>query len=241
MVKKLIMACLVLAVLAALALPATASAIQIGETVGSEFKELATKSLFTGTNVGRLKFVNSSLGVITECPKAVLTGEVSNNGTSGEVVEANVTTATVSGEGAEANGMKECIGESSFGSFTLTTNGNNVDGENIANGTPWCVKTIKGTDEFQVTGGLCKTEPRSISLIMDTTVVGVCTYSRAEAMKGSFTTHETGDALLTFKSGANSTFTKTAGGVFCPTSFSLEVSFTLETDSGTVTPLYIKK
>jgi len=240
MSKKLITACIGLAALAAFALPASASAIQIGETVGSEFKELANKTKITATNVGSVKFLNPSLGVISECSQAVVTGELHNNGTSGEVIEANVTTATISGNGEIFDKMKECVGESALGSLTPTTNGNNVDEENIANGTPWCVKTIKGTDEFQVTGGLCTTEPRAISFILDATLAGACTYSRSEPIKGTFTTHSTGDALLTLKPGSTTAFLKTAGGFFCPGSGSLEMSFTLETDSGSVTPLYIK-
>lgn len=234
--KKLITACLGLVALAAFALPASASAVQIGETSAGTFTALANGSAITGTNVGNAKFVNPSLGVISECSKVVITGDLHSNGP--EVIEATVTTATFSGAGAVFDGMNECVGESALGSLTPTTNGT-TDEKSVPSGTPWCVKTVKGTDEFEVTGGACTTEPRAITFILSTTLAGECKYTRTEPVKGTFTTDKVSeDAVLTVKSGATSTFTKHGGGFFCPGTGSLEMSFTLETENGTA--LYIK-
>jgi len=239
MSKKLITAALALVALAAFALPASASAVSLGETSGGTFTALAKGSKITGTNVGNAKFVNSALGVISECSKVVVTGEVTSNGP--EVIEGNVETATFSGEGAEYKGMKECLGESALGSLTPTTNGT-TDEKTVASGTPWCIKTVKGADKFTVRGGKCTEETRAITFILDTTLAGECKYSRSAAIEGTFTTDVTNeDAVLTVNSGATSEFTREAGsGFFCPSTGSLQMSFTMETDSATVTPLYIK-
>jgi len=245
MSKKLITACMSLVAFAALALPAMALAgpPTIGETdAGNVFTPLSVPNNVTATNVGNAKFFVGT-EVISECSKVVITGDLlKNNDTEG--IEATITTATFEGTGAVANGMKECTGAPVIGSLTPTTNGGGVDGENVAGGTPWCIKNVAGKDEFTVRGGACPEKARAINFILDTTSAGQCTYTRAAAITGTFVTDKTGseDAVLTVNpTAAGSEFTKSAGGVLCPAKGSLEMAFTLETDSPTVTPLYIKE
>jgi len=241
MSKKLIACALAVVAIGILAQPAMSEGAQIGETQSGFFSVLANGTKITGTNVVKAKLVNSSLGVIAECSNVVMTGEIKNYGTAG-VIEANIETATFSGEGPEANGMKECVGEAALGSLTPTTNGGLVDGETVTNGTPWCLKTVASTDRFTVRGGSCSQEARSITFTLDTTLAGKCLYSRSSAIEGTFTTDTGGqDAVLTVGS-FSSQFTREAGsGFFCPSTAALEMSITLETDSTSFpTPLYIK-
>lgn len=242
MSKKLITACLALVALAAFALPASASASpELGETVEGAFSKLAVGSKITGTNVnGTTKFLNDEgTGVLAECEKAVMTGEVTSN--TGTHIAGNITTATFYGGGeGELFKMQECDG--TFGDLTPTTN-SGTDTENVTNGTPWCI-TTNGKDEFTVRGAKCSEEQRAITFVLDTTLLfggtTECKYSRSEAIKGTYTTHPE-DAVFTLKGGANTTFKGEAGNNFvCPATGSLEMSFTLETDSASVVPLYVR-
>jgi hypothetical protein len=92
-------------------------------------------------------------------------------------------------------------------------------------------------DEFQIRGGKCSEAPRKISYSLDG--AASCTYSRAEPLKGTFTT-DTGvsatDGLLHLVSQA---FLKESGiGFLCPTEYKWDMTFTLETDKLVNEPLY---
>jgi hypothetical protein len=234
MSKKLILACMALVAFAALALPALASA----HTLTENGVPLKVGSKITATNIGEA-FLRDDKGEneLSKCSKVVMTGELTKN-EDNKPIEGTITTATFSGTGALASGMNECTG---LGGLTPTTNGGGVDGENVVNGTPWCVKTVPGTDEFEVRGNACNLAARPISFILDTTLTGACTYERkaTEPVKGEFTTEVTGDAVLKVKPNANSTFKRSAGSVLCPEQGTLEMSFTLETDEPGVKPLTI--
>jgi len=253
MSKKLITACLGLLALAAFILPATASAApeithptgtRLNPTTGS-CTSVAGTVCVTATNVGEtLLKTDPASGeptVLARCTTAAMTGYLKKN--NGTEIEATIHTATFSGTGGLSNGMNECTG--SFGNITVTTNGNKVDNESVTNGTPWCIRATKAMepDEFQLTGGDCVSEPPAITFILDSTTAGECKYTRSAAVKGTYTTDSTGDAVLTVtaKEGtlADTTFTREAGGVLCPGTGTLEMSFTLETDEKEAKPLYI--
>ena len=224
--RRVITTAVALAAFAACILAASASAAQLTSPTGTR---LAIGSKVKATNIGTSKFKNDEgTTTLTECSTTTMTGEViKNNGTE---VEANITTVSASGTGALFNGSNECTG--SFGNFTATFA--------TGNGTPWCLKTVTGADEFTIRGGLCSQATRSITVVIDSTTVGSCKYSRATAFKGTFNTDTTGnDAVLSMAPNANTTLTKEEGGILCPASGTLEVSYTLEVDEAGVSPMYI--
>jgi hypothetical protein len=95
-------------------------------------------------------------------------------------------------------------------------------------------------DTFTVRGGTCSDPTRKITFMFDTTTAGTCKYERTAAVKGTYTTDSTGDAIMTLSSGANTQFTGEAGNPGgCPASTSLEAKFTIETDTATTEPMYI--
>jgi hypothetical protein len=259
MSKKLITACMGLVVLAAFALPAVASAANkpvITHPTGTAMsvrtetcKVVGEAGCLVGTNVGNTLLKNGEgTTVLTECTTAKLTGTLTKN--SGGTIEGDITTATFSGTGEVASGMNECTGISILPNLTVTTNGTHegvkIDEGGVTNGTPYCLKTNPemAEDEFQLRGGTCSGAATKITFIFDTTGLGECKYERAAAspIKGTFTTDTTGEALFFLKAGANTKFTGEAGNnILCPTSGTLEMTFTMETDSASASPVYISQ
>jgi hypothetical protein len=253
MSKKLITACLGLAALAAVALPAMASASPV--VTHPTGTPLATGTKITGTNIGTMKFKNASgETTLTECNTARLTGTLIKN--KENHIEANITTATFFGGGAgKYKGMEECKGVSTLPSFTLTSNGTDpvgtkIDEEDVTSGTPYCLTAggVLAANKFTIRGGTCSEEPRKIIFILDTTPFFAgdaereCKYERTPAIEGTYTTHSTGDAILLFEATEKATgFTGAAGNnVLCPSKWTLQASFTLETDTTpTAEPIYI--
>jgi hypothetical protein len=231
MSKKLITACMALFALAAFILPAGASASPVvTEPTGTKLDptgKTCTTGLpgicITATNVGET-LLKSGSTVLARCTTATMTAGMSKN--SGTHVEATIHTTTFAGTGAEVGGEKECTG--SFGNITVDTN--------LGNGTPWCL-TGGGelaADAFTVRGGGCAEAVRGITFVLTSTTAGACKYERTKEkgpLTGTFTTDTTGDAILSLASGANTEFAKEEGGFLCPASGSLEMSFTLETDT----------
>jgi len=243
MSKKLITACLGVLALAAFALPANALAVSATLTHPTG-TALATGTKLTGTNIGEtLLKTDSGEGTLARCTKAVLTGTLTKN--NGHI-EGDITTATFSGAGEEFDGMKECVGLGGLGNLTPTTNGTDpvgtkIDGEDVEHGTPWCM-TAGGelpANTFTVRGGTCTEEPRTITFILNSTGAGECKMTRTAAITGTYTTDTSGDAIATILPNATSTFTKESGGVLCPSAGTLEMTFTLETDTSPASPVWI--
>ena len=235
---KLITAFASLVALAAFVLPASASANPILTHPTGTTLNPATGSCtgvngtvcITATNVGVVKLWNTEHNaVLTECSTADLTGYLTSNGKANPI-KGTIHTATFAGTGALVGQHKECT--SSFGAISVDTN--------LGNGVPWCIESVATTDEFQVRGNSCANEARPITFVLTSTTIGTCKYSRTAAVKGTFTTHSTGDALLTVAPTVNAAFTKEEGGIFCPTSGTLDMKMTLETDTTTsADPMYI--
>jgi len=262
MSKKLITACLGVLALAAFALPANALAVSAtlthptGTALAPKFDEAGKSkncaeggTCLTGTNIGAIIFKNDAgTSTLFECTSAVLTGALTKN--SGGHIEGDITTATFAGNGTEFNGMKECP-SGLIGPFTPTTNGTHakftggakekVDGEDVENGTPWCV-TAGGelpANTFSVRGGTCSEAARPITFVLDATGAGECKYTRSTAITGTYTTDTSGDAIATISPNATSTFAKEAGGVLCQSAFTFSMQFTLETDTSPASPVWI--
>jgi hypothetical protein len=264
--KKLITACLGLVALAAFALPAVASAANkpvithpTGTALDPTGKSCTTTSnaiCLTATNIGKV-LLKSGDGTTTlyECTTVRLTGSLSKNKEG--TIEGHIHTATFFGGGGGLyKGMEECDGLSPLPDLTVTTNGTDPvntalePGEDVANGTPYCIKSTPAMaeHEFQVRGGTCSEEPRKITFIFDTTPFfsgdpeRECKYERTEAIKGTYTTHSTGDALLSLAAGPKTKFTGEAGNsVVCSSSLTLQMTFTIETDAATAEPMYISQ
>ncbi len=228
MSKKLITTCLALFALAAFVLPAVASASPVvTHPTGTKLVPGANGVKIKATNIGNTLLTSTSGTTLVECSTASMTGTLTVN--SGTSIEGNIESTSFSG--TEAGG--KCTG---LGGIIVTTN--------VGNGVPWCLHSTGG-DEFQVRGGKCSEVPRSITFAMDSGLGVTCHYERANSIKGTFTTHSTGDAILTV-TGAGETgvtdtlFTKEAGdSVLCPADGTLDMAFTLETDTATAEPLYI--
>jgi len=247
MSKKLITACLGVLALAAFALPANALAVSATLTHPTG-TALATGTKLTGTNIGTT-FLKTDDGktIIAECGHAVITGTLTKN-KEGHI-EGDITTATFFGDREVHKGMKECTGFVGLGNFTPTTNGTDPVGtklepgseEDLENGTPWCMTAggALAANTFTVRGGTCSEGARPITFILHSTGAGECKYTRSEAIIGTYTTDTTGDAIATVSPNADSTFAKHAGGVLCPSAATLDMKFTLETDTSPASPVWI--
>jgi hypothetical protein len=234
MAKKLMTGLLALVALAALALPAVASASpELGETTAGGIWDKTpvhnpaktcteeTAGCIQATSLETSKMTSPGGSTLTECSTAFMTGWVYVN--SGTSIEGNITSAAFSNAGGA-----DCT--ALFGGTAKVTT-------TVGNGVPWCIRTTKNADEVEIRGGLCSAAPRSITFVLDTSSFGECSYNSTVFPTGTFTTHSTGDAIVTLtKKGL---FTKEAGSAFCPHEANLDMKFTLETD-GTNTPLYIR-
>jgi hypothetical protein len=231
MTKKITMACMALAALAAFALPATASATNDPQITHPTGTLLAAGSKITATQVGTSTLTDTSGNPELACSTGTMTGSLTKN--SGGNVEGEISSAVFGGTGAQVAGepAKECTGLGFFSTNTSVTT--------LA--LPWCLRstTTMVTDEFQVTAGKCGTNGK-IKFILAGTGIGNCEYEATGAIKGTYKTHPE-DALLTVApTSATSGFKKIAGSFICPTSGALSMSFTLETDTAaSADPLYI--
>jgi len=244
MTKKIIMACMALVALAAFALPASASAASDPQVTHPTGTLLATGTKITGTLVnGTSKMWNTEkTSVQLECTSATTTGELVKNSASS--VEGKITSAIYSGSGGTAAGEpgSECTG--TFGVGTSVT-------PQVSAAAPWCLKALStyAADEFRIGSGNCGagSGEGKVKFILAPTGLSACTYESTGIVAGTYTTDTTGDAVLTVAAvahngtgGATNGFKKLEGGSFlCPTSSQLEMSFTLELDQETTTPVFI--
>ncbi len=209
--SKLTTVCVAIAAFAAFAvLPAVASASP--EVTYPTGTRLAVPSLIRAHNLGNT-VMTTSVGSI-ECSKSVITGTLTKN--NGTKIEGNIETATFNGTESE----ERCSGP--IGAVKVTNPS-----------LPWCLAS-GASDTFEVRGGKCTEEPRAITFILHSALTGECKYTKA-SVAGKFTTHPE-DAILTI---SEQEFTKEAGGIFCPGSGKLDMSFTLERDIEGTQPIYI--
>jgi hypothetical protein len=266
MSKKLITACIALIAFAVFALPAAASAENkpvLTHPTGTAMptrettcKVVGEAGCLVGTNIGTVKLKNAEgTTTLIECNTVKLTGSLTKSKEG--AIEGDISTATFFGGGATFNGMEECKGVSIFPNLTVTTNGTDPVGthtegiEDVEGGTPYCVKTTSAmvTGEFQLRGGTCTEAARKITFIFDTTPFFAgepnreCKYERpaTEPIKGTFVT-EPEDAIISVLPGPNTKFKGEAGNnILCPASGTLEMKFTIETDSVATSPVYISQ
>jgi hypothetical protein len=220
MSKKIIMACMALVAFAALALPAAALAANEPEVVENGTK-VATGTALVGTATNTL-FTTTEGATLVTCSTAKMSGTLKTN--SGTKVEGEIPvgSAIFQGTGAVSahNGLPECTG--SFGNAYITVT------------TALCVRSDNTmvADEFQVNGGACGTGGK-VKFIIGSTTAGACEYESTGAVKGDYTTSATNSSLTTRDNSTGSGSKKIAGGVLCPTSGALAMTFNLETSNGT--------
>jgi hypothetical protein len=220
MSKKLIAALMAIAAFAAFGMSATSASAApvVTHPTGTV---LATGTKLTGTSIGHVTFTSSTLNVT--CTTGTITGPLVSNSTaggfSGEITEAHFTGTGTSGD---------CTATGSF------FNGSAKPTPEIVGGLPWCIKNTLN-DNFEIRGGKCSEAARSIKFGLDLTGLVTCTYERA-SLTGTFDTHPL-DA--SGRINANQAWTLVSG-FGCPSSPSLDMEFTLETDTTpTSDPIYI--
>jgi hypothetical protein len=223
MQKKLIASCVALtAYLAVAVAPSLVSANPLLTHPTGTVAAAGTKVV--ATNVGETVFT-TPFGNVT-CSTVTLTGSITSNSTAAGF-DIEVTSATEGGTGPQAPNEPhtEC---------TSWTGGVSVTPSPATNGLPWCIQATASNDAVQIRGGGCPALARATRFTLVFTSIGTCVYQWTSAMSGTLLTHPT-DAVLQF---TEQEWTKLDGPALCPGSGKMDVSFTLETDTGGE-PIYI--
>lgn len=222
MIKKVILACMALAALAAFALPATASAVNAPTlTEKGVLVPHATQPTIVGTNIGETTFVNTNTNGLIHCTTAIMKGKLIWN--TNDEIEGTISSATFAGTGPihPDTGDKECTG--TFGSAGITVS------------TPLCIWSdgTMADDEFRVEGSDCAGTEAPVTFNILSTTAGECKYKTTNAVKGTYTTNGTQAVLTVTETQSGSGAPKESGGFLCPGSGMLRMSFGLETEDGT--------
>lgn len=235
MSKKIVLVCMATAAIAAFVIPASASASpRLCETTADHVTchNLTVGTFVKGTNVGDWTFTSPAGNLV--CNSVTVTGNLTEN--SGTSVKVDITSVSFGGTGSSG----DCTGALGA-SFTLITN--------VGNGVPWCLSANNemSADEFQIRGNSCNLASRSITLETNITGMNDCKYNRTAAIRGTFTTDNSGtteeDAILSFSEQEWTLEAESRTSIFapaCPSSWKLDGKVTLETDSASTEPLYIK-
>lgn len=183
---------------------------------------------FIATNVAHANTpqvfrTTTSLGNM-ECAAATVTGEiVKNDGT--DLVG---TISTFELKGTPSSPSTSHCGGGFSGNVSVTPNHTSNPTHNGVASLPWCITAAK-EDVFTIfgeAGGSCTSgQTRPITIVYDSTVIGACTYEKAQ-VSGTYTTHPA-DAILTI---SGQKFTKITGSGFCPATFEIHLALTLTTD-----------
>jgi hypothetical protein len=209
-----------LVALAALVLPAAASASDEPEVVESGIK-VATGTTLVST-ASTVLFTTTEGASLFTCSSVTLTATLKANSGSKAEWEVLKGNALIQGTGAvnAHNGLPECTG--SFGNAYMT----------IATALCFRSDSTMVTDEFQVNGGACGTGGK-VKIILGSTTAGSCEWESTGAIKGDYTTNGTEALLTTRDTSEGSGLKKIAGGFLCPSSLALAMTFNLETANGT--------
>jgi hypothetical protein len=221
---KILEICVSLLALGALAVaPSMASAsVTTRDTVNGVDTTLAVGAHVIGDSTGTM-LINGSFGTF-ECNENVLTGTVAkNNGTEvQETIEAAYVQSNFTTEGTKCR--------STLGNVTVTIPAlTNAGGKSH-----WCIRTVPGTDNWEMWGNSCGTEPGSgeLTIAFDFSSM-TCSYKRTKAVHGTFTTDAGKHEPATLKLSEEPEFTTdTSSSIFCPANWKLkEFDFDFYTDS----------
>ncbi|HEX5593215.1 MAG TPA: hypothetical protein VFX35_07700 [Solirubrobacterales bacterium] len=235
MSKKLIMACMAVAAIAAFALPASASAskmtLEEGNTVLDPTGKTCTPALpgicIRGTNTDVAPGLTDANGnTIMECTNLSMTGSLEKN--THAAIEGTIHSFTLNGTPGVTPHTTHC--KSTFGTITPTT-------AIATNGMPWCLRSTEAMapDEMQIRGNGCTAAARPIRVILDSSLAGECTYERTAPIVGVVTTTPSPALLHTSKQ----EFPKIAGGFLCPAKTFLDFTMSLYTDTEKEEPLSV--
>jgi hypothetical protein len=211
MSRTIIAVCTAIAAIAAFAIVSTASANPVLTHPTGTVVPQGIK--VKGTNVGSTTFVTSlgSFGCTAGQITAVVTTNETARGTEAELTSASLSNCTTWA-----------------GAVTVTTNP-------PTNGLPWCLEATSASDEGFLRGGGCASVVRPIRFVLDFSF-GECTYQRATAARSTLRTDVAfEDATFSLK---EQEWTLFSGGSLCATSFLLNATFTMETDSTSAEPMY---
>ncbi|HEX5593208.1 MAG TPA: hypothetical protein VFX35_07665 [Solirubrobacterales bacterium] len=242
MSKKIIMACMAVAALAAFALPASASASKMtleengvplnttGQTCTGKagICILATNKDANGNHLVS-KFTDANGNTLVECTTADLTGRLEKN--THEEIAGTIETATFEGTANVTPRTVDC-GSATLGDVLVTPS-------TATNGLPWCVRSTAAmaADEVQIRGNECTAAARPLRFTLHPTSLGVpCTYERAGAVIGSITTTPAAAQITVTKQ----EFPGVAGNSFlCPGKGFLDLTMSLYTDNAEEKPLSV--
>jgi hypothetical protein len=87
------------------------------------------------------------------------------------------------------------------------------------------------TLEFQVSSGKCGEAGGKVKFIIGSTTIGECEYETTGVVKGDYETNTSEITLRNTQDGSGAK--KIRGGIFCPSSGMLRMTFTLETENST--------
>ena len=197
--KKLMMACMAIAAFAAFVIAPAASASPV---LTDSAGTVASGAEVTGTLRAGTNAVFTGSVTVT-CSKAVLSGKVTTN--SGSSVKGEIPVGSASFTGTSGTGT-ECS-SNLFGAPVVVTVNSKL-----------CLETVAGTHTVKTTG--CS--GAKVAFTLNLTGNGPCKYE-TEKVTG---TYETGvPGLVVSKQPAS----KVEGGVFCPSTGELDMTFDLYT------------
>jgi hypothetical protein len=241
--KRTLVACLMVAVSAALTMVATASAVQLTFPTGTK---LATGGKLQMTNVGNFFFKGFKPETLQTCSSMISTGTLTHNGP--EDITTEITSLTFRGT-ATAERCTLTTGPTMNVTTSYEEGGKKV-------GVPYCLTTTAGADKWTMPGGACGGPSRPIKFKIDLyssepdpeteifTLLATCVYEKA-SLTGSFLT-DTGagqDAQLTFSEEGVFKRTELSNILYfqsCPEETKLIATATMETDTTSAAdPLYI--
>jgi len=149
-----------------------------------------------------------------------MTGTLTSN-TTAAGLKGEIETMVEGGTGATAAGepAPECTGSNFFtpnASYKWTS-------------LPWCLEAPAAADTFTIKGGKCGSQI-PIKKAWTITGIGVCEYTRAATVNGTFVTDGSGvnENTAAF---TNVVWTLVSGPGLCPTEAKLSTRFSLETDT----------
>lgn len=231
---KLVKACIAMAAFAAFfVVPSIASAspeltVPTGTTA-------AVGSNIVGTNTGVTKMTLVGQEPV-ECDEAFMTGKVVTN--TGTHVLGEITTAEFRGTPGEKTPTVNAHCKSPLGNVTVTPSKTSNVIHNNVNSLPWCITSAGSKNTFEVwakpsgAGETCHSATkRKLTFALHSAIGVKCSYeNEAAVISGTYTTHPS-DAVLTI---TNQRFLEVpaTASVFCPNTGDLDMSFTLETESG---------
>lgn len=231
--KKIMVACFALAAFAAFAIaPATSSAHWLKETVnGQPFIIPAGAKVVAYSEEGKPAIFKGSNGWVIECDENIMTGSVHANHDVNGNVQITIEDVWLQGHEPET----QC--SSSVGPAKVTI----PAVTNFGGKEHWCIKTMIGTDKFQLEPHNCTGVGGAFTFIVH--MGGIkCAFERKANLEGTFTTGDVENKPVTFKLNDLQQFVTdptVEHSFLCPPEWTLNNAlFQLYTDTGPTSNQY---